>query len=108
MSDPAEQKFHLKYDSMTALYADQVVLSGANGAFILDFASSMVSDPGAHQATIPVHTRIAMTHQGAAQLLQLLSNAFAQGSASAPPGASPAQAAAPQPQVRPDQQQPSF
>jgi hypothetical protein len=80
MSDQPEQKFHLKYESTTAVFADHVVLNSINGAFILDFASSMVSDPGTGQSTIPVHTRIAMTHQGAAQLLQLLSNTFAAGS----------------------------
>lgn len=79
MSEATEQKFHIKYDSMTAVFADHVVLNGANGAFILDFASTIVSDPNAGQATIPVHTRVAMTHQGAAQLPQLLSNAFSQG-----------------------------
>ena len=77
MSDQTDQKFHLKYDSMTAVFADHVVLNGINGAFILDFASSVVSDQGSGQSTIPVHTRIAMTHHGAAQLLRLLSNAFA-------------------------------
>jgi len=122
MSESTEQKFHLKYDSMTALFADHVVLNGANGAFILDFASTMVSDPGAHQSTIPVHTRIAMTHQGAAQLLNLLSNAFAQagdkekGAAQQRPAqATPAQGAAAQqrpaqgatPQQRPAQGTPA-
>jgi hypothetical protein len=79
MSDQPEQKFHLKYDSMTAVFADHVVLNGINGAFILDFASSMVNDPSTGRSTIPVHTRIAMSHQGAAQLSQLLANAFAAG-----------------------------
>lgn len=79
MSEQSEKKLHLKYESMTAVFADHVALNGLNGAFILDFASPMVSDPVSGEATIPVHTRIAMTRQGAAQLLQLLSNAFAAG-----------------------------
>ncbi|MCB1204790.1 MAG: hypothetical protein KDN18_11070 [Verrucomicrobiae bacterium] len=81
MSEQSDTKFNLKYESMTAVFADHVVLNRLNGAVILDFASAMVGDPGSGQSTIPVHTRIAMTHQGAALLLQLLSNAFASGTA---------------------------
>lgn len=74
----ANQKLHLKYESMTAVFADHVVLNSTNGGVILDFASSIVSDPGSGDSTIPVHTRIAMTHHGAAQLLRMLSGLFTQ------------------------------
>lgn len=77
MNDQNQKKLHIKYESMTAVYADHVVLNNLNGAVILDFASAMVGDPGSGESTIPVHTRIAMTHQGASQLLQLLVNTFA-------------------------------
>lgn len=77
MNDQNQKKLHIKYESMTAVYADHVVLNNLNGAVILDFASAMVGDSGSGDSTIPVHTRIAMTHQGASQLLQLLINTFA-------------------------------
>ncbi|MCB1077788.1 MAG: hypothetical protein KDM63_05630 [Verrucomicrobiae bacterium] len=74
----ANQKLHLKYESMTAVFADHVVLNSTNGGVILDFASSIVSDPGSGDSTLPVHTRVAMTHHGAAQLLRMLSGLFTQ------------------------------
>jgi len=74
-ADPQPQ-YHLKYETMTAVFADHVILNGTNGGVVLDFASSIVNDPETGQATIPVHTRVAMTLHGAAQLQQLLANAF--------------------------------
>lgn len=70
------QKYHLKYESMTAVFADHVVLNGIGGGVILDFASAVVGDPKTGDSTIPVHTRVAMTHQGAAQLYRMLAGLF--------------------------------
>ena len=98
MSDPAEttdstlptRKFHLKYDSLTAVFADHVIVNGTNGGLLLDFASCVVNDPNTDESTVPVHTRVAMTTAGAAQLYRMLQGVFAQ---QAPP---PADGEAPQ------------
>jgi hypothetical protein len=84
-----QHKYHLKYDSLTAVYADHVILNGTNGGVMLDFASCVVNDPNTGESTVPVHTRVAMTTNGAAQLFRLLQNVFApqaqaQGDAAAP------------------------
>lgn len=78
-----DRKYHLKYESMTAVFADHVVLNGTNGGMMLDFASSIVNDPDTGDATVPVHTRVAMTTNGAAQLYQLLHGVFTQPKAEA-------------------------
>lgn len=75
---PAQQKYHLKYDSLTAVYADHVILNGTNGGILLDFASCVVNDPNTGESTVPVHTRVAMTTNGAAQLYRLLQGVFTQ------------------------------
>lgn len=71
-----QQRFHIKYETMTAVFADHVVLNGTNGGLLLDFASSIVADPVTGESTIPVHTRVAMTLNGAAQLHRMLSGVF--------------------------------
>ena len=75
-AQPQQQRFHIKYETMTAVFADHVVLNGTNGGLMLDFASSIVTDPATGEATIPVHTRVAMTLNGAAQLHRMLSGVF--------------------------------
>jgi len=71
-----QQKYHLNYESLTAVFADHVVLNSTSGGLIFDFASCTVSDPGSGDATVPIHTRVAMTNNGAAQLYELLSGVF--------------------------------
>lgn len=73
-----QQKYHLNYESLTAVFADHVVLNSTSGGLIFDFASCTVNDPGSGDATVPIHTRIAMTNNGAAQLFQLLAGVFQQ------------------------------
>jgi hypothetical protein len=75
-AQPQQQRFHIKYETMTAVFADHVVLNGTNGGLLLDFASSIVADPVTGESTIPVHTRVAMTLNGAAQLHRMLSGVF--------------------------------
>jgi hypothetical protein len=71
-----QQKYHLNYESLTAVFADHVVLNSTSGGLIFDFASCTVNDPGSGDATVPIHTRVAMTNNGAAQLFQLLAGIF--------------------------------
>ncbi len=73
-----QQKYHLNYESLTAVFADHVVLNSTSGGLIFDFASCTVNDPGTGDATVPIHTRVAMTNNGAAQLYQLLAGVFQQ------------------------------
>ena len=78
-----EQKYHLNYETLTAVFADHVVLNSTSGGLIFDFASCTVNDPDSGDDTVPIHTRIAMTNHGAAQLYKLLSGVFTQDEAEA-------------------------
>lgn len=71
-----QQKYHLNYETLTAVFADHVVLNSTSGGLIFDFASCTVNDPDSGDATVPIHTRVAMTNNGAAQLYQLLAGVF--------------------------------
>lgn len=71
-----QQNYHLNYETLTAVFADHVVLNSTSGGLIFDFASCTVNDPGSGDATVPIHTRVAMTNNGAAQLYQLLAGVF--------------------------------
>lgn len=84
-----QQRYHLNYETLTAVFADHVVLNATSGGLIFDFASCTVADPNSGDSTVPIHTRIAMTNNGAAQLYQLLSGVFQPQGRAAPPTAEP-------------------
>jgi Protein of unknown function (DUF3467) len=70
---PAQQSLNiqLKYDDLTARYANHVLVSVGNEEVYLDFTSGIVADrPGT--SVMPIHTRIAMTPAGVVRLAQLL------------------------------------
>ncbi len=95
-SAPQQQRYHLNYETLTAVFADHVVLNATSGGLIFDFASCTVADPNSGDSTVPIHTRIAMTNNGAAQLYQLLSGVFQpQGQGQQPQGQAAPPAAEP-------------
>jgi hypothetical protein len=60
----------VRYDDMTARYANHVLVNTGNEEIYLDFTSGVVSQPGG--GVMPIHTRIAMTPSGVVRLAQLL------------------------------------
>jgi hypothetical protein len=73
-NDPASKqvKIQVKYEDMTARYANQVVLTTGQEEIFLDFSSGLVPDQGSGVSTLPIHTRIAMTAGGIKRLYQVL------------------------------------
>jgi hypothetical protein len=70
---PAPQQnvtIQVRYDDMTARYANHVLVNTGNEEVYLDFTSGVVSQPGG--GVMPIHTRIAMTPSGVVRLAQLL------------------------------------
>ena len=70
---PAQQQnvtIQVRYDDMTARYANHVLVNTGNEEVYLDFTSGVVSQPGG--GVMPIHTRIAMTPSGVVRLAQLL------------------------------------
>ena len=67
-----QQVLQVRYDDLTARYANHVLVSVGAEEVYLDFTSGIVADrPGV--SLLPIHTRIAMTPSGVVRLTQLLS-----------------------------------
>src|SRR6187402_154627 len=67
-----QQVLQVKYDDLTARYANHVLVSVGAEEVYLDFTSGIVADrPGV--SLLPIHTRITMTPSGVVRLAQLLS-----------------------------------
>ncbi len=73
---PAQQQIPLqiRYEDMSARYANHVLLNNGQEELYLDFSSGLVIDPAAG-AIMPIHTRIAMTPSAIVRLWQLLGQA---------------------------------
>lgn len=69
------QKLRVKYDQTTAQYANQFLVNTTAEELFLDLSSGTISDPSSGEAVIPIHTRIAMTYNGARRLAQILAQA---------------------------------
>ncbi len=78
MSDEETEptKLKINYESTTAKYAAQVILNATREEIFLDFSSGVIPDKETGGPSVPVHTRIAMSHVGAKRLYELLGRAF--------------------------------
>ena len=76
-NEPASKqvKIQVKYEDMTARYANHVLLNTGQEELYLDFTSGIVIDRAAGVSVMPIHTRIAMTPSGVVRLWQLLGQA---------------------------------
>ena len=74
---PQQQQIPLqiKYEDLTARYANHVLLNTGQEELYLDFTSGIVVDRAAGVSVMPIHTRIAMTPSGIVRLWQLLGQA---------------------------------
>ena len=95
--NPSAQQQNLniqvKYDDLTARYANHALVNVGQEEVYLDFTSGIVPDrPGS--AVMPIHTRIAMTPSGVVRLTQLLNQTiqnFQVVQVAPPPSAPPTQ-----------------
>ena len=76
MSELDTTKLKVRYEDMAAQYASQVILNTTREEFLLDFSSGVVPDPNTGEPCVPVHTRIAMSLNGAKRLHSLLGQAI--------------------------------
>ena len=77
-ADQAQQtvSMRLRYDKTDTLFASQFIVNATREELIVNFSPGPLADPQSNQQLLPVHTRIAMTPQGAARLAQTLTNAL--------------------------------
>jgi len=65
-------KLRIKYEELSAKYANQVIVNSTPEELYLDFSSGAISDPGSSDSVIPIHSRIAMSIPAARRLTQAL------------------------------------
>jgi len=66
----------IRYEDMSAKYANQVLLNTTAEEIYLDFSPGIVADRGAGGAVLPIHTRIVMTPTGVLRLYQAIGQAL--------------------------------
>jgi len=80
MAKKEEQKrpnipIKIKYDATSATYANQFILNQNAEEVFVDFSSGPIPDPTTGQTMIPIHSRVALSYQGAKRLGDLLLDA---------------------------------
>ena len=73
--DQQSVPLQIRYEDMTARYANHVLLNTGQEELYLDFTSGIIMDRAAGASVMPIHTRIAMTPAGVVRLWQLLGQA---------------------------------
>jgi ATP-dependent protease HslVU (ClpYQ) ATPase subunit len=72
-----QQQIRVRYNETSALFASQFIVNTSAEDVTINFSSGPLSDPGSGDTMLPVHTRIAMTREGARRLHAVLSNILA-------------------------------
>jgi hypothetical protein len=79
MTDTTEHKFptlpKVHYEQTTALYSSQFVISANGEEVIINFSSGSVPDSKTGENFLPIHTRIALSSNGARKLANLINQA---------------------------------
>ena len=63
----------IRYDSMETQFASQFIVNTSREELILNLSPGYISEPGTNERLLPIQTRIALTPQGAARLVNTLS-----------------------------------
>jgi hypothetical protein len=69
-------KVNLRYNTTDTVFASQFLVNTTREELILNLSSGYMSDPGTDERLLPIHTRIALTPQGAARLANTLASAL--------------------------------
>jgi hypothetical protein len=76
-AQPQQQvPLQIRYEEMTARYANQVLLNTTAEECYLEFSPGVIFDRGSSGAVLPIHTRIAMTPVGLLRLYQAIGQAL--------------------------------
>ena len=73
---PTEQQLRVRYEQTQALYASQFVLNASEEEIIINFSSGSLPDPQTGETHLPIHSRVALSTDGARRLLNLLNQAL--------------------------------
>ncbi len=67
-----QQQIKVRYNETSALFASQFILNTSDEDITINFSSGPMNDPAGNETILPVHTRIAMTREGALRLRSIL------------------------------------
>lgn len=62
----------IRYDSMDTQFASQFIINASSEEIILNLSPGYITETGTNERLLPIQSRIAMTPQGAARLVQTL------------------------------------
>ena len=68
------QQIKVRYTDTSALYASQFIVNTSGEDLIINFSSGPITDPASNETILPVHTRMALTTNGARRLYEVLGN----------------------------------
>lgn len=71
-----QMNLQVRYDDMSAKYANQVLLNTTAEECYLDFSPGIVMDRAMGGGVLPIHTRIVMTPTGMLRLYQAIGQAL--------------------------------
>ena len=69
-----QQQIKVRYNETSALYASQFIVNTSGEDLTINFSSGPITDPASGESILPVHTRMAMTINGARRLHAVLGN----------------------------------
>ncbi len=69
-----QQQIKVRYNETSALFASQFIVNTSAEDVTINFSSGPLSDPATGETILPVHTRMAMTREGARRLHAVLTN----------------------------------
>ena len=69
-----QQQIKVRYNETSALYASQFIVNTSGEDLIINFSSGPITDPASGESILPVHSRMAMTVNGARRLHAVLGN----------------------------------
>ncbi len=72
-----QQQIKVRYSETSSLFASQFIVNTSAEDITINFSSGALSDPGGGETVLPVHTRIAMTLEGARRLHAVLGKVLA-------------------------------
>ncbi|HID70479.1 MAG TPA: hypothetical protein EYP35_08495 [Desulfobacterales bacterium] len=74
-----QQQIKVRYNETSALFASQFILNTSEEDITINFSSGPMNDPAGNETILPVHTRIAMTREGALRLRGILDQVLSSG-----------------------------
>ena len=80
MVDEAQktQQIKVRYNETSALYSSQFIINSSDEDITINFSSGPLVDPASGDTMLPIHTRIALTKDGARRLAGVLNRVLSE------------------------------